>query len=496
MKKPRPTRPRPPEDTGEAGPVATVLGALAFAPVNAALTFGAALVIGMAGVLLTTAWLFGPKIVLDRSRYARFSATVDGRIVESWIALDLDRARITASEFWRASAKATPCVVVEFPLSDGGDAPAAWDGPARRAFCGNQLTFNRSYTLADMREMAPGVPLVWAMDDRGFAVVEMRMDEASRAWLASHPAHAFMHSDWPAANELQWLTLEMDQPIDQAIAGWSAPAPVMPLLFDPNAATEPLPAAIVQSRRTASPHWIAVLALGGAGLALWFGSFAVIPPLAFLDLRWRLFVAVIPLLTLPTSVDTFPAFLAPLNAPFTAVVGDMLGDLDPLDRLVDSAPSAALHTGDVRLRWQPGGGAYADTFGRIAFTPPSKRQTPDRALIALSEAVADRVRTWPAKDRIELFAALRRDKARDLRAAGLVFLRAARDAMADADDDVRRSAAAFLHEWFVSPVETPDIHQLGFAGRQALYGELGAVPDAAIARVAARLAGRTAGDTP
>src|SRR5580765_5273516 len=69
---------------------------------NALMAFIAALVLSAAAVFLTTAWLFGPKIVRDRAAYAAFTASANGAIVDRWIALELDQSRITASRFWRA----------------------------------------------------------------------------------------------------------------------------------------------------------------------------------------------------------------------------------------------------------------------------------------------------------------------------------------------------------------------------------------------------------
>jgi hypothetical protein len=278
-----------------------------------------------------------------------------------------------------------------------------------------------------------------------------------------------MHSNWPASNELEWLTLELDRPVDQAIAGWSAPAATLPLQFDPSHPERPLPSGIVAKRRTTRPHWLAVIVFGGLGLWLWVTGFRLVPQIASLAPPWQWFVMILPLLSMPTWIDTFPSFLQPMSAQWTSVVADMLGDLDPLDRLEATQPSHALLVDGVRLRWVASAGAYRDTFGQVA--PDTKTLggiEPDAALLALSDAVAARVRALAVEPRAELFERLRVDKQRDLKAAGIVFLAAARECQRRSTREDGRAATAFLTEWYVSPVESPDPHGLAFEARKTL----------------------------
>lgn len=448
------------------GWLARIAAIVALGQINIFLMMIAAIVLGAAAIFLTTAWLFGPKIQLEHSQYSRFTASSDGRIVESWVALELDQSRVRLSEFWRASATASPCVVIELPSSSGA---AAWGAAERRAFCGPRLDFNTSYTLADLREITPGIPFGWTRDEHGFAIPEIRMDAATHRWLASHPAHTFMHSSWPASNELEWLMLELDRPVDQAIAGWSAPAAILPVQFDPSHPERPLPSGIVAKRRATRPHWPAVIVFGGLGLWLWVTGFRLVPQIASLAPPWQWFVMVLPLLSMPTWIDTFPRFLQPMSAQWTSVVADMLGDIDPLDRLEATQPSGALLADGVRLRWVASAGAYKDTFGRVApATPASRGLEPDASLLALSDAVASRVRALSVGQRVELFERLRADKQRDLTSAGIAFLAAARECQRQSNGMDGRAAEAFLTEWYVSPVESPDPHRLAFEARKTL----------------------------
>lgn len=448
---------------------ARVGAAVGLAGVNIALTFVAAMVLGAAAVFLSVGWMAGPKILLDRARYAGLTRTADARIVESWVALELDVSRVRASHFWRASAKATPCAIVE--VAPDAQASDGWSEATQRALCGTRLGFNDSYTLADVRELAPHVPFAWRTDEHGFAISELRMDEATRQWLSSHDADRFMHSEWPAKSELDWLTIQLDRPIDQAIAGWSAAAAVIPVVFAPARPGEMLPAAIVKSRREQSVNVIVTLLFGAIGGWLWIVGFGLIPQLAALPPVFRWFVAVLPLLTLPTWADDFPRFLAPLNAPWSEVVGDMLDDLDPLDRLTATTPANAVLADGVRVRWLPAKGIYAPTFGRVAPAKPvSPYSDPDAALIALANQVADRVRSMTEEERHELFVALRQDKIRDLKAAGVVFLPAASEQLRAAPV-IARAAHDFLDAWFTSPEETSDARDLAVAARKKLHGD-------------------------
>lgn len=431
---------------------------------NLFMTLLAAIVLGAAALFLATAWTFGPQIIRNRSEYALFTASADARIVDSWIALDLDQSRIRSSEFWRASAKASPCAIVEVAAASGD-----WDTGRRRAFCGPRLTFSTSYTLADVAELAPGVPFVWAKDDHGFAVPEIRVTADTRAWLAAHPAHTFMHSDWPATTELDWLMLELDQPVDQAVAGWSAPPPVMRVAFDPSHPDQPLPAGLIASRVAARPNWLAVAVLGGLGLVMWTFGFRLVPQLQGIAPVWRGFVMVLPLLTLPTWIDTFPEFLAPMSASWTAVVSDMLGDINPLDRVQATEPNQAALVNDVRIRWIASAGVYADTFGRMAPERPAGALDANAALLALSDRIRDRMREQEPAQRANVFAALVRDARRDLKAAGIVFLAAARERSAGtnagSEGGDARVARLFLDQW---ASETADPHSPAFSAKQRL----------------------------
>ncbi|MEO8754576.1 MAG: hypothetical protein ABI624_18060 [Casimicrobiaceae bacterium] len=434
-------------------------------------TLMAAFVLGIAGVFLAIAWQFGPQILLQRAQYAHFTGHADGRIVESWLAVEVDTASIRIPANWRASAKASPCAVVEYQ----GD----WSTPLRRAFCGNRFGFSIDYTLPDLRTMAPRVPFAWARDERGFAVPEMRLDANARAWLAANPADTFMHDKWPAKTALEWLRLELDRPVEAAIAGWSASPAVIRVAYDPQQPSDALPLGTVETRLAYRPSWFAVVIAGIVGIALWFAGMALLPVMA--DMAWpgRVVITLLPLLALPWWSESFPRVLAGMSAEWASVVGEMFEDLDKTDRVLASEPALATLAGGERLVWRAGDGVYAATFGRMRFTPPAtEAPSADAALAALADAVTTQMRALSETERIALLAQLKADKLVDLRAAGIVFLPAAKEALLDPQGGaaLRRAARGFLAEWMVQPRETPYERELGYQQRLRFVRALADVP--------------------
>ncbi len=77
------------------------------------MTLIAAILLACVALMLTLAWHSGAQVFAEHQRYRTFSGHVDAKIVESWLALEIDRSSIKVPANWRASAMATPCVVVE-----------------------------------------------------------------------------------------------------------------------------------------------------------------------------------------------------------------------------------------------------------------------------------------------------------------------------------------------------------------------------------------------
>jgi hypothetical protein len=288
-----------------------------------------------------------------------------------------------------------------------------------------------------------------------------------------------MHRSWPARSALEELRIELDQPIDYAIAGWMAPPPVISLAFDPGDPRNALPAAYVEAHR----HWepatlILVAVLGCLGLALWFEGMTVLlgEGMPFL---LRAFISILLVLTLPWWGEYFPSAITQLNAQWAAVIGDILADTQRVDRVVAFTPDEATLADGERLAWRSREGTYKDTFGRLAFTPPAPAPpSADAALAALVDAVTQQVRAMTADDRTALFARLREDKRRDLRAAGIVFLPAAKEAAlaTGADGSLRRAATAFLSNWLTQPIDEPNVRDAAYRERVHLYAILADVP--------------------
>lgn len=444
-----------------------------------AMTLFAAMLMLFAAMMLATAWHYGPEVAARHSQYAKLRSHAQARIVDAWLALDVDVATIRNPDFWRASAFASPCVVVELE----GD----WGAARSRGFCGTRLKFNDSYDLPFLDTLVPGERFVWRQDERGFAVPEIRMSQAAQAWLASHPADTFMHPKWPAKSALEWLKVELDRPVDAAVAGWTAPAATIDVVFDPANPGVLLPAGLVQSRLAQAPSWIVALLLGVVGIGVWTAAVWLLPAAANFNLAGRALLVIVPLLALPWWADYMPRAIAFFNADVGEMAKEMMGDIDILDRFAATAPQdAQFHDGGARLAWRAGDGAYSATFGRIKFAKPAATMPGDAAVEALAGTVTAQVRALPEEERVALLGELRRDKQRDLTAAGIVFVPFAREILMSADAPAieRRAARDFLWDWVTSPTLTIDPHAPGFKARKEIMRSLADVPVPEIANMA------------
>ncbi|MGE0356395.1 MAG: hypothetical protein AB7P08_05705 [Burkholderiales bacterium] len=445
----------------------------------------AALALGFGAILLSIGWLLGVKPVVEAWTFSSYTARAEGRIVESWVALELDTRRIGAGGHWRAVAKASPCAVVAY----AGD----WGADSRRAFCGNRLRFSESYTLHDLDRMAPGIPFAWVRDAAGFAVPEIRLDARARDWLSRAKPDSWLRAGAPPATMLAQLLVETDRPVDIAAASWAAPPPAFPLALDPAQPEGALPEAYVRERRSVGGMGLMGLVFLAVGFGIWFAGTGVLLPA--LPLAVHLFLAAVPLLALPAWGDAIPRYLRHLNPDVAEVVGDMLGEIDITGRLVAAQPGEALLAGGEVLRWPAGGGAHAATFGRVRFTrpePPPKDG--DEALAKLAAIAAAQAAAMPEAERAALFARLEQDKWSGRPDAGLVFLPAARQAVLDprAPEAVRRAAGDFLSAWVTQPVQEPWPREEGFQERIRLYRALADVPVTGVPILAQSIAERAA----
>ena len=189
------------------------------------------------------AWQAAPQRALDAAKYSKFTARAEGKIVESWLAIEWIPADMGELLRWHAFARTSPCAIVEY----AGD----WGAPARRAFCGNRFNFREEDTLHDITQMAPDVPFAWAHDERGFIVPEIRIDRAGLQWLSSHPPNStFMLSKPPPSTALEALQFQVNRPVEEAIASWSTRTPTFALALDRERPADAMPAGYVESRRS------------------------------------------------------------------------------------------------------------------------------------------------------------------------------------------------------------------------------------------------------
>jgi hypothetical protein len=439
---------RAPKSAGEkseeppVGIVGRAVSEVALGAAGRVYTLLAAALLAFSSIFLMIAWYYGPEAWVRAHEYKKLTSHVDATIVDSWLALEFDAKEVTNPEFWRASTQASPCVVAEY----GGD----WGAPMRRAFCGTRVPFNDSYSLADMNDISEGVPFVWPRDEHGFVVPEIRVAASTLQWLTAHPAHNFMHQKWPAKTELDWLRLQYDLPDDAAVNGWTAPSPVLPLVYDPARPAESLPAGIVARRLDQSAFWPAMLLGFGVGLFTWFKGMSVLPLISGMAPTGRWIVSALPLLTLPWWLDGFPKALSFFSHDTASLVGEAFADIDRTDHLVAMDPAQAILVNGERITWRLGNSVYADTFGRYKFAPPAAPlPSKPAARAALADIVTVQTRALDDGKRLELFTNLERDKLADLMSVRGVFKPTAEEAATDAAASAatRRMASRFLTQW-------------------------------------------------
>jgi hypothetical protein len=438
-------------------------------PLQWFLTLIATLLLGFAGVWLVVAWHIGPETAWRKHEYARYTAEARGVIRESWVAIDLDPAKIRRADQWRSIARAVPCEIVEIQ--------ADWSAARQRAFCGTVTRFPLAYDVAGLRDLAPGVPFAWSRDARDIAMPELRMSVALHDWLSTHAPNRFMHADWPATTSLDWLRLELDQPVDAIVAGWISGDRTVPMLYDPARPGDALPAGVVRARLAARPAIVVPLILASIGVGIWMLGMRVLPAMANFNGIGRAILTVLPLLALPWWADHLPQGLRAFNGQVSEVIGDMIGDIDPLDRLVAGAPEDALLAHGKRMVWRVEESHYGDTLGMLDIAAP--RPAPigeDAALAALAAQVTAQVRGMNARNRTAFFAALRGDKQMDLTAVGVVALPAARMAAESDEADTRSAARSFLTAWTTSPTVSADRNRLAFRARTELLATARVAP--------------------
>ena len=413
------------------------LGGLLAAPLIGVLA-GFLLLFG--GIFLAVAWMTGPQAYVDSLRYAVYTAHVSGRIVDSWMALDFDPADVPAGKVrWQPYAKISSCAVVEF----AGD----WGAPLRRGYCGNRFTFSDSFRLDNWDEMAPGVPFAFARDASGFAITDMRMSKATRDWLAAHPpSDTFMLSKPPPKTALGELHEQFDTPLEVAIASWTTPFPSFPLVFDPRHPEEALPAALVDDLRHAfwRGPWFFALLLAVPGFFVWRIGMNVLTGQTG-PVLWA--VSILPLLALPWWSEALPRLLRHADSDWATVASDVLDDFTRVTRFTAGAPDDVLFADGERMVWRAGEGLYADTFGRIRFTPPQPApKTAADALALLRAQASAQVRAFDAATKKILFERLRQQYDANARAVQKLFSPAAEDVLRDAAGDrgVHLAARRFL----------------------------------------------------
>ena len=389
------------------------------------------------GIFLAVAWSVAPQPLIDAHRYAPFTASTSGKIVDAWTALTFDPADLRKDSLrWFGYAKITSCEIVEY----GKD----WNAPLQRAFCGNRFEFREDMRMDDWTTLAPGVPFVFARDEKGFDVEQMRMSPVAIEWLKSHPPDdTFMLSKPPPTTAYGGLLEHFDVPLDVAVASWSRAAPTFPLAFDPAHPEQAMPAKYVDDRREGPWFGAYVLAivLGVIGLFVWRIGMAFLfggqPPIVF----WAITLA--PLLALPWWTDAFPTMLRHVNRNWADIASDMLDDVTRVTRLNASDPAGALLADGARVEWHADRGHYADTFGQVPFRAPQPLPaSPQAARNALIDQTAKYVASLDSASKAALFVRLRQMDDAFLRNVQSIFFTSAEATLRDRNSDAAAHAAA------------------------------------------------------
>jgi hypothetical protein len=425
--------------------------------------------LGFAALLLTIAWQTGVQPAIDAAHYGRFTARSQGTIAESWIALDVD----TASEapFWRLRAQGTPCMTVDIT----GD----WGAPFQRAFCGAHFPVANALSLQRPGDLVAGAPFAWRRDRRGFAVPEIRLEKVARDWLVTKSPQDLPAPVDPARNAYEELRLLLDEPVEQAVAGWSMPAPSLALALDPQHPEDAVPAAFADAKRHGESQPSAAIFATLLGLLLWFVGMTTL--MRGLPRAPMLFAAIVPLLALPWWGEQVPLALGRLDSHVAFFIASILDGFENTQRLRATAPADAQFAAAERIVWSLDDSAYAKSLGSMEFAPPDPPpRDADAALAALEHTVATQVRALDPTARRALFDRLQQDKRADRRGAGLAFIEAAREAMQDGND--AESARAFLDEWTTPPIDLPRPEDAAFDERVRLYQSLARVADDVIAQ--------------
>lgn len=418
--------------------------------------------------MLAIAWQLGPHRYLESRAFDTLTERVPARIVDRWLAIEFDPVEMGRYPNWRASTLASPCMVVEY---EGG-----WGAAQRRAFCGTRLPFYEHYMLDEIAEVSPGVPFAWSRDDRGFVVTEMRMSKATFDYLDKRTGEAAQGMP-DAPSVLTSLRGELDRPVDSAIIGWRNAESPLTVAVNPAEPSQSWPVGYMEASRARGIGWFGAIMAGLFGLFLWFAGIRLLAGNHRLPLV--LFVGALPLLWVPWFADKIPPLVKSMNRDFGQVIGDMMGTVDGVDRFVASAPEEATLASGARVVLAPGKTGYADSFGRIAFRrPDTTPRDADAALVALADTVATQMRAMDDDARSAVFAALARDKRDGHNRVGVVFLRAAREALVapDTPPQTRAQARRFLDAWVTQPVDEPWPSQPGFGTRLVLLRELTQLP--------------------
>lgn len=479
-----PSLPAPSADERPSWPIELAKALARLVAGRALFVIGAALS-GLGGSLLASAYRLGPEVWLERSGRAALTARAEVQAVRP---------------FWRVEAEPTPLGAFNWPLNARAElcaelAPVGAAPLPPLVACGARRSGYPPWGLVETQEIAPGAPVVWPRDERGWPLVEARIAAATLAKVRALPP-----SHWPLLGQSEearqampppgsaWdaFWLEVDRPLEWLVRAAAAPAEArFEVAYDPASPRRALPVALLDPQATAGSGSLFFLVLFAAlgGLA-WAKGIRI----AFLGFKppWAIWIfGLAPLLLMPWWGDRFADAVRRL-APGLGEIGLALAaDLGEAGR-----PPVEIHERDFgarleRVVWRPESSYYREPLAAFDVHPLSHPGDADGALRAATDEIGARLLASEPAAQIGWLRTLAWEEQLDRGEVSLLWAPAALELLKDSSQPpaVRSAAENFLFWHGVTPLGIgPD--QPAFAARRAIWEALSTAPDAAVANLA------------
>jgi hypothetical protein len=436
------------------------------------------------GALLGSAWRLGPATLAEVRGRAKLTARMEAEAVRPFWRIDVGREPFGGDLAWPHMASAELCAELR-PVERGGASPGLVCGARRHGW--------GSWDLVDSWSLAPGVPIVWPRDERGWPIVEVRATAEVMRALRERPA---LH--WPLLGQSEearaampapgseWdaLWLEIDRPIEWLARSGAAPeAARFELALDPENPGSGIPAPLLANPPAEPLPMVAILVLAALGGVGWWKGISI----AFHGQpRWAIAaVASVPLLLLPWWGNRFSEVVRRLAPGFGEPGLWLERELAEARRPPVEVRPVAGELALERQVWRIGESYYRATLEPFEPLVPERNGSADDALALAAATVRERFAALDESAQSALLDRLAWDEQLDRGQASLLFAPAAFALLEDGSrsEELRQRAGWFLFWLGVTPL---GIHpeQPAFAARRAIWEELHRSHDPAVANTA------------